>query len=495
MTDARKQGSDELYRLLVESAKEYAIFMIGLDGCVASWNSGAERIFGYSEDEAVGLPMAELFTADDREAGVPAAELEKAAREGQASDDRWQRRKDGSHFFASGMTEALTGDDGRMLRYVKVLRDNTERKRAEEALRRSEERYRTLFEAMDEAYAVVEAIADDEKNWVDFVFLEANPAFVKHTGMKNAVGRTATDLMGTPNPRWAQVYGQIAESGEPMRFEEQELTLGRTFDLYAFRLGGPESRRVAVLFSDITERKEAEEELRQLNESLEERVKERTEEVRTLASQVLLAEQRERKRVARLLHDDVQQTLHALNIRLDHLASRRGIPRDDEDLAGAITLLRSAVDGTRSLSTTIDPPVLRHGGLAEALRWLVGHMREWHDLSVDVELDLDALEEPDELRRSLVFHSVRELLFNVVKHAGVKRARIAARLDEDELVVEVSDEGMGFDVREALAQEPTGFGLATIRERLRFHGGDLKIDSAPGKGARKTLRIPVASQR
>ncbi|PSM50214.1 histidine kinase [Chroococcidiopsis sp. CCALA 051] len=133
-----------------------------------------------------------------------------------------------------------------------------ERARAEADLRQSEAKYRSLFNSMDEAYAVVEVLADDNGEWNDFLFLEVNPAFVAQTGMEYPVGRKATELLGTPNPQWAKVYGQVAATGKSIRFEEGEATLGRVFDLYVFRLGGEGSRRVAVLFTDITERKRVE---------------------------------------------------------------------------------------------------------------------------------------------------------------------------------------------------------------------------------------------
>jgi two-component system, chemotaxis family, CheB/CheR fusion protein len=144
-----------------------------------------------------------------------------------------------------------------------------ERARAEAALRAGEEKYRVLFESMDEAYAVVEVIRDEASGrWADFLFLEVNPAFVAHTGMEHPVGRTATQLLGSPNPRWAEVYGRVAETGEPVRMEEREPALDRVFDLYIFRLGGPGSRRVAVLFTDVTARKQTESALRASEERL-----------------------------------------------------------------------------------------------------------------------------------------------------------------------------------------------------------------------------------
>ncbi|MEZ0172611.1 PAS domain S-box protein [Microvirga sp. TS319] len=149
-----------------------------------------------------------------------------------------------------------------------TLIEKTNRVLAERALRESEHRYRALFNSMDEAYAVVEVMRDAAKGWNDFLFLEVNPAFMKHTGMPYPVGRTATQILGTPNPRWAEMYGRVVETGEPVRFEETEAILGRVFDLNVFRLGGAESRRVAVLFTNITERNRSEAALRDSEERL-----------------------------------------------------------------------------------------------------------------------------------------------------------------------------------------------------------------------------------
>jgi PAS domain S-box-containing protein len=138
-----------------------------------------------------------------------------------------------------------------------------ERARAEAALRDSERRYRALFESMDQAYAVVDVLKDAAGNWHDFRFVEVNPAFMAHTGMLYPVGKTATELLATPNPRWTELYGKALDSGRALRVEETEHTLGIVLDLNIFTLDRARNR-VAVLFTNITERKHAE---RALDES------------------------------------------------------------------------------------------------------------------------------------------------------------------------------------------------------------------------------------
>jgi PAS domain S-box-containing protein len=165
----------------------------------------------------------------------------------------------------------------RELRFLDLLArqaaDLIEQRQAQVALRESEAKYRSLFQSIDEGYAVVEVLADDNGEWSDFLFLEVNPAFERQTGMVNAVGRKATEILGTPNPSWAKIYGRVAQTGDSMRFEQKEETLDRTFDLYAFRLGEAGSRLVAVLFTDITDRKRSEAQLRRAAEADAFRVK------------------------------------------------------------------------------------------------------------------------------------------------------------------------------------------------------------------------------
>lgn len=144
-------NSEEKFRLLVERATEFAMFLIDPDGRIASWNAGARRILGYEAAEVVGQPGALLFTPEDRANGAPERELATAAREGRAADVRWHQRKDGSRFWADGVLERLTDQAGEFKGFAKLLRDATEARQAQQALRASEERLRDAQARLESA--------------------------------------------------------------------------------------------------------------------------------------------------------------------------------------------------------------------------------------------------------------------------------------------------------------------------------------------------------
>jgi two-component system, chemotaxis family, CheB/CheR fusion protein len=493
--------SEERFRLVVESAREFAIFTLDTEGHIVTWNPGAQRITGYREEEILGEHVSIIFTEEDREAGIARVELETAARDGQAPDERWHRCKDGTRFWANGVVVALYEDDGTLRGFAKLMEDETDKKYAEDALRESERRYRTLFESIDEGFCVIEVIFDEDEKPVDYRFLEVNPAFERHTDLKDAVNRTIRELAPQHEEHWFEVYGRIARTGTAERFVSRAEQLnGRWFDVYAFRLGGDGSQKVAVLFKDITEQRRTLQELEGLNRTLEERVEERTREVQHLASTLTMAEQEERRRIARVLHDDLQQMLFGVHLRLDHLTRdvaelhNEQLQQEFDQLGGWVL---HAIESTRELAIDLSPPILKNEGLCEALGWLASQMREKHNLEVKLTLD-EELRILDEDLRSLLFQVVRELLFNVIKHANVQEAAVTVARANGRARIEVRDHGIGFDiekVEETDGREGGGFGLFSVRERLRLIGGRMEIESTPGDGTRVEILAPVNNRK
>jgi PAS domain S-box-containing protein len=268
---------------------------------------------------------------------------------------------------------------------------------------------------------------------------------------------------------------------------------------------------IAQECADGLERASAEDALRKsekrlqiLNESLEQRVREQTAEVRKLASDLTKAEQRERHRIAHILHEDLQQRIYAIQMQVEFMLE--GIDITDPTLQGDFDKIKKQLNEvvalTRHLSVDLSPPILRDEGLRQALEWLASQMQEQHSLRVELHANDPFIISNRDIHL-LLFGSVRELLFNVVKHAGVKQATVSLQRLKGKLRVEVRDNGKGFNVgslawSEGNKQEAeesqlpqASFGLPTIRHRLSLFGGHVLIRSRPGVGTVITLIVPV----
>jgi PAS domain S-box-containing protein len=419
---------------------------------------------------------------------------------------------------------ATVSQDGSECRLM--MADISKLRQAQEVMRHSERRYRSFVEVTSQWAWVTDTSGQ---------VVEDIPALRKFTGQtyEQAKGAGwAAALHPEDRQHTLEVWNRAVSTQTPY---EIEYRMRRHDGVYRQLL----ARGVPILDEqghvvewvgtciDITERKQAEEELRQLNLNLEQRVVERTsalahtvevlqgeirqrvhaeyelklaneqliqraDQLRRLAGQLTMTEQTERKRISKILHDGLQQLLFSAKLQIGGLGKRIGNVEIKQEIDEVEKLIGDSVRMSRSLSAELCPAVLYESGLSDGLRWLARWMQDKHRLRVD--FSIEAVPELREDARVLMFESVREMLFNTLKHAQASSVRVSLeQADGGGLRIIVSDEGVGFDPsRLNPAGQDSGFGLFSIRERISLIGGKFEIESALGKGSRFTLNVPYS---
>ena len=216
--------------------------------------------------------------------------------------------------------------------------------------------------------------------------------------------------------------------------------------------------------------------------------------IRALATELTYTEQRERARLAQVLHDHLQQLIVAAAMKAGRLSRQETSTEVVNQISQVQDLQRQAVQASRDLTMELSPPILHEAGVGAALGWLARQMKERHGLSVEVQAPEGALAGAQGVGLFL-FSAARELLFNVVKHGGVTSARVLLDpISQEALRLTVEDDGVGFDTSVLEQRGSQSFGLFSIRDRLELLGGRLEVESAPGRGARVELEVPIGNQ-
>jgi PAS domain S-box-containing protein len=408
-------------------------------------------------------------------------------------------RPDGEIRWVEGRGSLFRDESGTPIRMIGVCSDITERKEAEEMLRESEGRFREMADTAPAMLWITDQAHRTtflSRGWYDF------------TGQQETegLGFGWTDAVHSEDCRRAEsTFLTAAERKESFAIEYR---LRRTDGVYRwvidagrprYKADGTWGGYIGSVF-DVHERVLAEERLQSFAAQLEQLVEQRTielrrsqQQLRGLATELNLAEQRERKRLATELHDHMAQLLTLGKL---HLAQSKrwteSIPQCQDYIARADEVLTEALTYARTLMHDLSPTVLHEFGLGAALVWLSERMKR-HGLAVSIVSSLPSDTRLPEDRAVLLFQCVRELLMNVVKHAGSGRATVAVATEAQRLSIEVRDGGAGFDMQEALKTGGLGgrFGLFSIRERMAAMGGSFDLDSSPGMGTTARLTLPI----
>ena len=216
---------------------------------------------GWTAAQMRGQSAERIFTPEDRASDQIDKEMRRSLAAGRATDERWHLRKNGERFWASGEMMPLLGDADEHLGFVKILRDRTEEHMAGAALKKAQDRFQTIFDTVEAAFAIVEVKFDENDQPIDYRFVEANPAFERQSGV-DLRGKWVTEFAPDLEPFWFKTYGHVALAGEPTNFENYAEAFKRWFDVRAVRVGDPKDKQIAIIFNDVTARREAEERLR-----------------------------------------------------------------------------------------------------------------------------------------------------------------------------------------------------------------------------------------
>jgi len=557
--------------ILVNSVADLAIFMLDPAGIIRTWNKGGEHLKGFTSDDVVGHPLAMFYPADDVVAGLPQANLKRAAERGSTEYEGWRVRKDGSRFWANVMLTAVRNGDGTLVGFSAVTRDMTQRMQEQTQIQRlndelamrvgelgaakadAEHRNRQLtavnasvaaISSALEPAQVLQRIVDSARDLVDANYGALGVADEEGTMVQfitSGITKVQRDAIGTL-PRGRGLLGVLIRDRVPLRLADirghpesfgfpanhpplkcllgvpilfhgqsignlymAERRDGGNFDDEDLRILELLANHAAVAIRNAQlydEARGARDRLAVWGHQLEEEVKKRTRQIERqsheLTRRVLQAQEEERKRIARELHDETAQSLSTLLINIDLLELR--LPPDstsepDDTLRAGIdrlrTIARRTLDETRALSHGLRPAILDDVGLVAAVEWFADEFAHSFDGTVHVRANQPEPRLPSEIELAL-FRIAQEALTNAGKHSRADSVDVGLRFNNKTAELIVADNGRGFD--ETKLARPTrkgGLGLYGMRERAELIGADLEISSDLGAGTRISVCVSI----
>jgi PAS domain S-box-containing protein len=472
-TEAMKRSAERLQTLF--QASPLAVIELDSDGHVLMWNPAAERLFGWTQEEVLGLPNPIIPAEQDKDS----LSLRERALRGKrfAMLETTRQRKDGTLIPVSFSLAPLSDSKGKVLGVVTVIADITERKRAEEVLRQSEAQRRVaeaveserrrLYDVMETLPAMICLLTPD------YHVAFANRSFREKFGESG--GRHCYEYcFGRAEPcDFCETY-KVLETGEPHHWEVTVPDDSSVIDVYDFPFNDVDgSPLILEMEIDITERKRAEEALKEAHEQ-----------VRFFASQCLTAQEDERKRVAGELHDSIMASLGAMRIRIDKIAGEmeqgQGGPESLQDFASQVAEINNEV---RRIIADLRPSVLDDLGIIAAMSWFCReYEKTYSHISVEKRIGISEQEVP-ELLKTPIFRISQEAMTNIAKHSQAHLVSLDLQQRDGRIELTIRDNGKGFHPDSVTK----GLGLSTMKERAQLSGGAFGLESARGKGT--TIRV------
>jgi PAS domain S-box-containing protein len=489
--EAERRDSEQHLELLLDVVDDCAMIMLNAEGCITSWNSDAERMYGFPAEEAFGQHLRLLYPGHDLEAAEK--HLKIAARQGRVADRGWRVCKDRRQFLAHTVLAAVREEDHTLQGFICVTRDITVTAYTKEVLRANEERTRLIIESMHDAL-----ISTDGSGCITDWNGQAQRLFGwdRSQVLNTPMARLFFSSQGLDGARKAVAYDPVND-GMPLNrpFE----LLGRHRDGHLFPVEAimtcipmGEAKIYSLFLRDITERKQAEQLLQ------------------AVPGEILRAQEGERKRVARELHDSVNQLLSSVKLRMMSLSlpaasKSAGSPAarvNQRSLAQIQQLLEKCIEEVRRIAQNLMPSELEDLGLVPAVR---SFCREFQNRTkIKLKLDYSGIPTslPNETKLPL-FRIIQEALGNVEKHAEAASATVSLRRREALIEAIIQDTGKGFAAGEnRRSLDPggdrhgprkakrAGTGLVNMRERATSAGGKFQVCSTPGKGTSVKVQIP-----
>jgi PAS domain S-box-containing protein len=446
------------------------------------------RMWGYShEDEVLGRPAVTFWQSEDEAQEIVGALHKTGSWTGQLV----AKKKDGSLFDVQLSASTVTDEAGKPICLMASFMDITERKKAEAALRASEERYRLLANNASDMIWTMD---------LNFQFTYCSPSMTQTMGYtpQEILSKRPDEIL---TPASCELVTKILADemdierkghGEPFRsrvVEVEEIHKDGTklwVESKASFLRDSDGKAIGIVgvTRDISQRRKIEQQLLDYQNRL-----------RGLTAELTFAEERERRRIAVGVHDQIAQRLALMRLTLQSLAASCSDANLSGVLHGVCGEIQKAIEDAHSLTFELSNPVLYEVGFESAVEsWLAQQIQDRYGITCTFEADQHNLELGTDLKIAL-FQIVRELLTNVIKHAQAKHVEVRIRRVGDRAQVTVRDDGIGFEPSQAgrLNSRAGGYGLFSVREKLEYLGGNLKIESAPGRGTCISIAVPVQS--